>query len=135
MKSSLSFLLLLAAGHGHAAVVPTVTTHLPPHHKDFNNEDSQPPEDAEALPPRAEDGAEVAPGMQVDWGSAFGKIDSDGDARLSWYSTLFQEEEIFAKFRKETEFTRELFGDQVFTGANYSPHHLALCYGHGRCMF
>lgn len=57
------------------------------------------------------------------------KLTRDGDARLSWYSTLFQEEEIFAKFRKETEFTRELFGDQVFTGANYSPHHLALCYG------
>ncbi|MCH2118019.1 MAG: hypothetical protein MK161_10020 [Pirellulales bacterium] len=70
----------------------------------------------------------------------------NGHPRLVWYSTLFNQEERFGEFRRRTELTKQLFGDQVLTGANYSPHHLALCYGpvyqwvdifkhHGMTMF
>jgi len=50
-----------------------------------------------------------------------------GDPRLVWFSNLFNEEERFGLFRASTEAAREAFGPQVLTGANYSPHHLALC--------
>ncbi len=49
--------------------------------------------------------------------------------RLAWYSNLFNEEERFAGYREMTELVQGLFGKEVLTGANYSPHHLALCYG------
>lgn len=49
--------------------------------------------------------------------------------RLAWYSNLFNEEERFAHYRAMTEEAKKLFGKDVLTGANYSPHHLALCYG------
>lgn len=52
-----------------------------------------------------------------------------GDPRLVWFSNLFNEEERFGVFRESTAAAREAFGPQVLTGANYSPHHLALCYG------
>ncbi|MDA0842128.1 MAG: hypothetical protein O3B01_01570 [Planctomycetota bacterium] len=49
--------------------------------------------------------------------------------RLAWYSQLFNEEERFAHYRSLTELAKEVIGPHVLTGANYSPHHLALCYG------
>jgi hypothetical protein len=52
-----------------------------------------------------------------------------GDPRLVWFSNLFNEEERFADFRATTEEVKKLFGPEVLAGANYSPHHLALCYG------
>lgn len=52
-----------------------------------------------------------------------------GDARLVWYSNLFNEEERFADFRAMTELAKKEIGPHVLTGANYSPHHLALYYG------
>lgn len=52
-----------------------------------------------------------------------------GDPRLVWFSNQFNEEERFGVFRESTAAAREAFGPQVLTGANYSPHHLALCYG------
>jgi len=57
------------------------------------------------------------------------KLVGEGDPRPAWYSNLFNEEERFADFRSNTEYAERLFGKQVRTGANYSPHHLALCYG------
>jgi len=57
------------------------------------------------------------------------KLTRQGDRRLAWYSNLFNEEQRFADFRRDTELAEALFGKQVLTGANYSPHHLALCYG------
>jgi hypothetical protein len=53
----------------------------------------------------------------------------EGDARLVWYSNLFNEEERFESFRKLTEGVKAKLGPHVLAGANYSPHHLALCYG------
>ncbi|MGE3804680.1 MAG: beta-galactosidase trimerization domain-containing protein, partial [Gemmataceae bacterium] len=53
----------------------------------------------------------------------------DGAARLVWYSTLFNEDERFASYRQMTELAKELIGPHVLTGANFSPHHLALYYG------
>ena len=52
-----------------------------------------------------------------------------GNARLVWYSNLFNEEERFADYRKLTELARQEIGPHVLTGTNYSPHHLALFYG------
>lgn len=49
--------------------------------------------------------------------------------RLAWYSNLFNEEQRFAEYRKMSEQVKTLFGPEVVSGANYSPHHLALCYG------
>lgn len=63
----------------------------------------------------------VAPGQA--------KLSKTGDPRLVWYSNLFNEEERFADYRATTAVAKEQFGADVLTGANYSPHHLALCYG------
>ncbi len=52
-----------------------------------------------------------------------------GDGRLVWYSNLFNEEERFADYRAMTELAKKEIGPHVLTGANYSPHHLALFYG------
>lgn len=57
------------------------------------------------------------------------KLTNEGSGRLVWYSNLFNEEERFAAYRAMTEEAKKLFGKEVLTGANYSPHHLALCYG------
>lgn len=53
----------------------------------------------------------------------------DSRPRLAWYSNLFNEEERFADYRRMTQVAKEVIGPHVLTGANYSPHHLALCYG------
>jgi hypothetical protein len=52
-----------------------------------------------------------------------------GSPRLAWYSNLFNEEERFAEYRENTRVAKEAIGAHVLTGANYSPHTLALCYG------
>ncbi|HZZ78335.1 MAG TPA: hypothetical protein VFE62_07440, partial [Gemmataceae bacterium] len=52
-----------------------------------------------------------------------------GNARLAWFTQQFNEEERFAAYREMTKRARELFGPQVLTGANYSPHHGCLYYG------
>ena len=57
------------------------------------------------------------------------KLSKEGDPRLVWYSNLFNEEERFGDYRATTAVAKEQFGADVLTGANYSPHHLALCYG------
>ncbi|MCY3018776.1 MAG: hypothetical protein NTW87_07080, partial [Planctomycetota bacterium] len=57
------------------------------------------------------------------------KLAKDGSARLIWYSNLFNEEERFAAYRECTKAAVEAIGPHVLTGANYSPHHLALFYG------
>ena len=49
--------------------------------------------------------------------------------RIAWYSNLFNEEERFAVYREMTRVARASIGPDVLTGANYSPHHLALYYG------
>jgi hypothetical protein len=54
---------------------------------------------------------------------------SDENPRLAWYSNLFNEEERFADYRAMTELAKKEIGPHVLTGANYSPHHLALFYG------
>lgn len=57
------------------------------------------------------------------------KLTAKGDSRLVWYSTLYNEERRFADFRQLTELARAEINKDVLTGANYSPHHLALYYG------
>jgi hypothetical protein len=57
------------------------------------------------------------------------KLTKDGSARLTWYANLFNEEERFAAYRECTKAAVEAIGPHVLTGANYSPHHLALFYG------
>ena len=52
-----------------------------------------------------------------------------GDTRLAWYANLFNEEERFAVYRENTQAARVAIGPNVLTGANYSPHTLALFYG------
>jgi hypothetical protein len=52
-----------------------------------------------------------------------------GKHALAWYSALFNEQERFADYAAMTRLVKELFGPHVLTGANYSPHHLALYYG------
>ncbi len=50
-------------------------------------------------------------------------------ARQAWWSQQFNEEERFADYRAMTQRAKELFGPEVLTGANYSPHHGCLYYG------
>jgi len=57
------------------------------------------------------------------------KLMKTGDPRQVWYSNLFNEEERFGDFRSRTELVKQLIGPHVLSGANYSPHHLALSYG------
>ena len=60
---------------------------------------------------------------------AVAKLTQKPNTRLAWYSQLFNEEQRFAYYRSQTKLTEKLIGRHVLTGANYSPHHLALCYG------
>jgi len=60
---------------------------------------------------------------------ATAKLTRTGDPRLMWYSIRFNEEERFGVYRSSTAAAKAAFGPQVLTGANYSPHHLALSYG------
>ncbi len=53
----------------------------------------------------------------------------EGNSPLAWYTQLFNEEERFAHYRNLTAVARKAIGPQVLTGANFSPHHLALYYG------
>lgn len=53
-----------------------------------------------------------------------------GNGRLAWYSQTFNEEERFAVYREMTKRAKELIGPHVLTGANYSPHHGCMYYGH-----
>lgn len=53
----------------------------------------------------------------------------DGGPRLAWYANLFNEEERFAHYRENTLAAKTALGAHVLTGANYSPHTLALYYG------
>lgn len=57
------------------------------------------------------------------------KLTDTGTGRMNWYSNLFNEEERFAAYRSLTELAKKEIGAHVLTGANYSPHHLALYYG------
>lgn len=57
------------------------------------------------------------------------QLTPSGNARLAWFSQLFNEEERFAAYRAMTAKAKELIGPQVLTGANYSPHHGCLYYG------
>jgi hypothetical protein len=56
-------------------------------------------------------------------------LTESGNGRLVWYSNLFNEEERFAEYRALTELAKKEIGPHVLTGANYTPHHLALFYG------
>jgi hypothetical protein len=56
-------------------------------------------------------------------------LTNSGNPRLVWYSNLFNEEERFAAYREMTRLAKQLIGPHVLTGANYSPHTLALFYG------
>lgn len=60
---------------------------------------------------------------------ATAKLTKTGDPRLMWYSNRFNEEERFGVYRASTEAAKAAIGPHVLTGANYSPHHLALSYG------
>lgn len=53
----------------------------------------------------------------------------DANPRLKWYARLFGAIRGFARYRQMTEVAEQAFGDQVFTGANYSPHHGVMYYG------
>src|SRR5262249_30178185 len=65
----------------------------------------------------------------TDLGTALDKAALSDKGRLAWYSNLFNEESRFASYREMSELVQTLFGKEVVSGANYSPHHLALCYG------
>jgi hypothetical protein len=49
--------------------------------------------------------------------------------RLAWHAQKFADDERFAYYRGLTTLARQLFGPQVLTGANFSPHHGTLYYG------
>jgi hypothetical protein len=68
---------------------------------------------------------------QADIGTdpATAKLTREGNPRLMWYSNLFNEEVRFGEYRANTEYAKAVIGPHVLTGANYSPHHLALSYG------
>lgn len=89
---------------------------------DFNN-----PQSVEAFRGwlRARNLTQADLGVPIDQAT----LTATGDPRLIWYSQLFSDEQRFAQYRELTRLTRELIGDHVLTGANYSPHKLALYYG------
>ncbi|MCX5662059.1 MAG: hypothetical protein NTW19_20460 [Planctomycetota bacterium] len=55
--------------------------------------------------------------------------DHDANPHVGWYANLFSDEQRFAHFREMTQLARKLFGPQVQTGANYSPHGQPQYYG------
>ena len=55
--------------------------------------------------------------------------DRDANPRVGWYANLFSDEQRFAYFRDMTALAKKLFGPQVQTGANYSPHGQPQYYG------
>ena len=56
--------------------------------------------------------------------------DRHANARVAWYAEKFNNEVMFAGFRRLTQLTKELIGPQVETGANFSPHGMPQYYGH-----
>jgi hypothetical protein len=52
-----------------------------------------------------------------------------GDLHVIWYSHLFNEEQRFESFAANTKLAEQLFGPEVLTGANYSPHIAPQYYG------
>jgi len=48
--------------------------------------------------------------------------DHGKNARISWYAKLFSDEQGFKQFKEMTATAKQIFGPQVETGANYSPH-------------
>ena len=55
--------------------------------------------------------------------------DRVSNRRVGWYAQTFNEEERFGFFRDLTNQTKLIFGPQVETGANYSPHVMPMYYG------
>ena len=49
--------------------------------------------------------------------------------RVGWYAQTFSEEQRFGYYRDMTAQAKSLFGPQVETGANYSPHGMPMYYG------
>lgn len=52
-----------------------------------------------------------------------------GSPRIDWWARLYGAETAFAKYRNLTASAKQVFGPQVETGANYSPHHGVAYYG------
>lgn len=52
-----------------------------------------------------------------------------GNNRLLWYAKQFGAQQRFASYRNMTTVAQQAFGNQVLTGANYSPHHGVMYYG------
>ncbi len=52
-----------------------------------------------------------------------------GNPRLAWYAQKFADAERYDHYRGLTKLAKQLFGPQVLTGANFSPHHGMLYYG------
>lgn len=52
-----------------------------------------------------------------------------GNNRLQWHAKQFGAEQRFASYRNMTAVAQQAFGNQVLTGANYSPHHGVMYYG------
>jgi hypothetical protein len=52
-----------------------------------------------------------------------------GSVRIDWWAKLYGAETAFARYRVLTEAAKRIFGPQVETGANYSPHHGVAYYG------
>ncbi|MBI2803441.1 MAG: hypothetical protein HYX68_00475 [Planctomycetes bacterium] len=71
----------------------------------------------------------VEPGNAVLTAYSPGFSRGSSERRLAWWSQQFNEEERFAAYRAMTARAKELFGKDVLTGANYSPHHGCLYYG------
>jgi hypothetical protein len=56
-------------------------------------------------------------------------LSNEGDSRLAWWSTTFNQEEQFQNFANMTKLAENLFHKDVLTGANYSPHGMPQYYG------
>jgi hypothetical protein len=57
------------------------------------------------------------------------RLGPEAGPRVAWYAEKFANEERFAHYRELTKLAKQLFGQQVLTGANFSPHHGTLYYG------
>ncbi|MFP6901274.1 MAG: hypothetical protein VCA36_10045, partial [Opitutales bacterium] len=57
------------------------------------------------------------------------KATLNGNNRLKWYARQFSAEERFKRYRSLNQVALQAFGPQVYTGANYSPHHDVMYYG------
>jgi hypothetical protein len=68
---------------------------------------------------------------KTELGVAPDKADPGPEAgpRVAWFAEQFADEERYAYYRGLTKLAKQLFGPQVLTGANFSPHHGTLYYG------